>query len=77
MNKMRLYDICKNFLVLFNKVSPFCKCRLKLPSCHILIIIEIDAFFFFNQLSSFPINSLSLTKVVSVFSLFSLLVDQA
>lgn len=55
-----------------------CKCRLKLPSCHILIIIEIDAFLFFlNQLSSFPINSLSLTKVVSVFSLFSLLVDQA
>lgn len=86
MNKMRLYDICKHFLVLFNKVSPFwgnCTSYLQMQT-EVTFLSHTNNYwnrcvfvFFLNQLSSFPINSLSLTKVVSVFSLFSLLVDQA
>lgn len=58
---------CPNF---FGIAHLTCKCRLKLPS--ILKIIEMNGGF----LIDFPISTLSLTKVVSVFSLFSPLVDQ-
>lgn len=61
---------CPNF---FRIAHLTCKCRLKLPSCHILIMIEINAFYFFKstfifsyQYSKLDRSGVSILSVLTV-----------